>query len=317
MTGVAGTVLGVSTDWTRPSRRDRSGSRTWRAALVKTAVPVYLALITGLPLVLAGLPVLMVSGMPGKAACLLIAPISFVVSYATIAGVLSRLTRYALIAGKFPRDLGHPVYGPRRLHALCWTSVYYCTPVYHAVLAIPALKRLTFRLFGYRGSLDVTLYPDTWIRDLPVLEIGKGVYLSNRCTIGTNMCLTSGDVIVAPVRIGDSAMVGHLTMLAPGVELGEGVEVGVGVGVGLRVTVGAKSRIGPCSVIHHGAKIGSRCDIGSSSHIGTKAVIGDGVTIPHGFLVPARAVIRDAADVARLQRVTASDLELSSVMSAE
>ena len=274
----------------------------WRAVVVRTAVPVYLTLITGSPVLAASLPVFLAQTMAGRALALMIAPATFVVVYVTIAGGLSRITRYALVAGKFPRDLGHRLYGPRRLHALCWTAVYYCTPVYHAVLAVPALKRLTLRLFGYRGSLEVTMYPDTWVRDLPLLEIGKGAYLSNRATIGTNMCLTSGDVLVEPVRIGASAMVGHLAMLAPGVVLGERSEVGVGAGIGIRVNVGARTRIGPCAVVHHGATIGNRCDIGTATYIGTKSVIADGVTIPSGSVVPPRSVIRDAADVAQLQR---------------
>lgn len=297
MTAVEGAIRLAGAGTGKARRHERTGRSAWRAIAVRSAVPVYLALISGGPVLVATLPVLLAKTIVAKALSLVIAPMAFVVSYVTIAGGLSRITRYALVAGKFPRDLGHAVYGPRRLHALCWTAVYYCTPVYHAVLAVPALKQLTFRLFGYRGSLDVTLYPDTWVRDLPVLEVGKGAYLSNRATIGTNMCLTSGDVIVAPVRIGDSVMVGHLAMVAPGVVLEERVEVGVGAGIGMRVHVGASTRIGPCVVVHHGATIGSRCDIGARSYIGTKAVISDGVTVPAGSVVPARSVIRSSADL--------------------
>ena len=34
--------------------------------------------------------------------------------------------------------------------------------------------RDVFRIFGYRGSMDFTIYPDTWIRDLPLLDFGEG-----------------------------------------------------------------------------------------------------------------------------------------------
>jgi acetyltransferase-like isoleucine patch superfamily enzyme len=274
--------------------------RAVRRSAIRAAVPLYLCIIAGLPGTMAVLPIVATRSAAARALAITAAPAVYVVAYALTAGLLSRLTRSAIVAGRFARDLGHSVYGPRRLHALCWTAVYYCTPVYHAVLAVPTLRWMTFRLFGYRGSLDITLYPDTWIRDLPVLEIEAGAYLSNRATIGTNMCLMNGDVLVAPVHIGRGAMVGHMAMLAPGVVLEERVEIGVGAGIGLNVRIGAGSRIGPCVVVHHYATIGKRCDIGSASYIGLKATIGDGVVIPPGLVVPPRTVLRSSEDVAFL-----------------
>ena len=271
-----------------------------RRMIITACVPIYLMLITGTASAVALAPLLLAADAISPLAAGILAPFSFCLTYAMAAALLSRLTLRAMIPGRFPRDLGHPVYGPRRLHALCWTAIYYCPPVYHAVLAIPQLKRVVFRLFGYRGSLDIALYPDTWVRDLPVLDVGDGAYLSNRATIGTNMCLTSGDVLVAPVRIGKRAMVGHMSMLGPGVVLGDDVEVSVGVGIGLNTRIGAGSRIGPCAVVHHGAQIGEGCDIGATSYIGLKAVIADHLVIPPGLVIPARTVLRTQDDVAAL-----------------
>src|SRR5690606_32657555 len=100
-----------------------------------------------------------------------------------ISGLLSCPFQSAIIPGRFPRDLGESIYARRRLYGLCWTLVYYCKPVYAGWLAVPALKRLLFRLFGYRGPTDFTVYPDTWIRDLPLLHFGSGVYVANRATL--------------------------------------------------------------------------------------------------------------------------------------
>lgn len=282
--------------------------RATRRVTVRALVPVYLSAIVGLPLALATAPAFLASSLFGRLVGLTAAPAIFAVAYVAVAGALSRLTLRAMIAGTFPRDLGHPVYGPRRLHALCWTAIYYCTPLYHAVLAIPFLKWLTFRLFGYRGSLDVTLYPDTWLRDLPLLRVAEGAYLSNRCTIGTNMCLHDGTVLVAPISVGKGAMVGHLAMIAPGVVLGDGVEVGVGCGVGLGASVGRKARLGPMCGVSHGAVIGERCDIGTMALIGTKAVIHPGVRIPPGIVIPPRMTIRTEADLSSLARHRATVL---------
>jgi hypothetical protein len=78
---------------------------------------------------------------------------------------------------------------------------------------------MVFRLFGYRGSMNFTIYPDTWIRDLPLLKFEDGVYVSNRATLGTNMVLSNGFLLVGEITLRAKALVGHLAMLAPGVTL--------------------------------------------------------------------------------------------------
>jgi acetyltransferase-like isoleucine patch superfamily enzyme len=274
-----------------------------RKTVVSSLVPIYLLLIGGVPA--AGVAALLLSAWPSRTLVVgaaVLAPAVFVIAYILIAGSLARLTIGAIVPGRFPRDLGHRVYGPRRLYALCWTAIYYCGPVYNTLLAVPALKRVGLRLFGYRGSLRFVTYPDTWLRDLPLLDIADDAYLSNKATIGTNMCLKGGDIIVGRITIGARAMIGHLTMLAPGVRICEDVEIGVGAGIGLNVHIGIRSRVGPCVVLDHGSFIGANCTIGTRAYIGKKAVIGDGVTIPPGLVVPERAVVRNSDDLEGLKR---------------
>jgi UDP-3-O-[3-hydroxymyristoyl] glucosamine N-acyltransferase len=232
------------------------------------------------------------------------APAIYALTYLAVAGGLSRMTVRSVTPGRYPRDLGHRIYGPRRLYALGWTAIYYCGPLYHAILAIPALKRLTFRLFGYRGSLDFQTYPDTWLRDLPLLSIGKGAYLSNKATVSPNMCLKNGKIIVLPVSIGAGTMIGHLTMIAPGVDIGADSEVGVGAALGINVSVGAHTLLDHEVIVDHEAAIGDRCVVGTRSYIGRKAVIRSGIRIPPASVVPARAVLTTQADAdALMQRV--------------
>jgi hypothetical protein len=108
--------------------------------------------------------------------------------------------RKAIVPGKFPRDTGHFVYGPRRLYGLLWTLLYYSGPLYWLILTVKPLKSLVLRAFGYTGSLNFVVYPDTWIRDLPFLRIRDGAYLSNKATIGTNICLPDGTIVVDKVK---------------------------------------------------------------------------------------------------------------------
>ena len=48
----------------------------------------------------------------------------------TVAGLLSTPFHGAIRVGKLPRDLRDPAYRARRLYGLCFTAVYYFTPVY-------------------------------------------------------------------------------------------------------------------------------------------------------------------------------------------
>ena len=103
---------------------------------------------------------------------------------------------------------------------------------------IDPLRRCVFRIFGYRGSLNFTVYPDTWIRDLPLLKLGNGAYIPNRATLGTDLVLTNGRILSDFITVEDGACVGHMSMLAPGVHVGRKAEVGVGCGIGIQTALG-------------------------------------------------------------------------------
>jgi carbonic anhydrase/acetyltransferase-like protein (isoleucine patch superfamily) len=176
--------------------------------------------------------------------------------------------------------LSHPIYRKRRYYGLCWTALYYCKPVYFVCLTIPWLKRLTFRLFGYRGQMDFTVHPDTWIRDLPLLDLGKGVYIANRATLGTNMPLKNGKILVNGIRIGARSLVGHLTMLAAGVELGEDTQIESGSALGMFVRVGSRSSLGANITVDHYAKIGNAASVGNASYVGCRSRLSNGAVVP-------------------------------------
>ena len=65
---------------------------------------------------------------------------------------------------------------------------------------------LALRLFGYKGSLDVTIYPDAWLRDLPLLDLSPGAYVANRATMGTNMVRPDGTILVDRITVGAGAV---------------------------------------------------------------------------------------------------------------
>jgi carbonic anhydrase/acetyltransferase-like protein (isoleucine patch superfamily) len=263
-------------------------------------LPATIILFVWLGSVMFGtLPILLAEGASLPIRLLAIAlflPI-FALSFLLLSGLASRPAQKKIIRGRFPRQPFHPVYFWRRIYGCCWTLVYYFKPLYFVFLTIPLLKKALLRLFGYKGTLNFVIYPDTWVRDLPLLSFGEGAYCSNRSTIGSNMCLQDGTILVDRVSMGAKSILGHLSMIAPGVRLEDNVELGVGVALGVRCRMKKSVRIGSGSSLNHGTLFGERSEIGGHSHVGLRAEIGDDLKIPAGANIPAGAIIRTYDDV--------------------
>jgi UDP-3-O-[3-hydroxymyristoyl] glucosamine N-acyltransferase len=225
------------------------------------------------------------------------APLAYAILFAAVAGTISLPFRSRITAGKFPRDLADPVYSCRRIYGTCWTTVFYCKPVYSICLGIPALRTMLFRLFGYRGSMDFTIYPDTWIRDLPMLDFGEGAYIGNRATLGTNMVLTNGMIVVGRITVENRAVVGHLAQVALGATIRSGSEIGVGAGVGVGARVGRNVVVQPNVTVHHYARIGDDAVIGSTAYVGVRARVPAGAIVPPATTIPARSVYAEETTV--------------------
>lgn len=247
---------------------------------------IYIILILGIPTIVSFLPFLLRANFFMQLIWLFFMPLLFVIVYILTAGILSLPHQCAIKEGKFPRDLGNKIYASRRLYGLCWTAIYYFKPLYFICLSTPFLKRILFRIFGYRGSLDFILYPDTWLRDLPLLNIESGVYISNRATIGTNMCLMSGDIIVKSVTIKKGALIGHLAIIGPGVTIDENAEIGIGSIIGVNAKIGKNTHTGMRVIVGYGVTAGDNIKIAQMSNIGAKSIISSNINIPLGMIIP-------------------------------
>jgi hypothetical protein len=157
--------------------------------------------IYGMPLVAVALPLIFSPALWFTLLWLAISPMLYAILFGVVAGICSLPWQRGIIKGIFPRDVRFPVYAMRKLYGTCWTAVYYFKPVYTIILNIAVFKGLVLRLFGYRGSLNIALYPDAWIRDLPLLRIEDGVYISNLCALGTNVSLLAGGTMVGNVTL--------------------------------------------------------------------------------------------------------------------
>jgi carbonic anhydrase/acetyltransferase-like protein (isoleucine patch superfamily) len=263
----------------------------WLVATCYVAVILTTPLALG-ALVYRGLEPVLTAG-PALAMAIPVAALLF----AIVPGILSLPHQRWIVPARMPTDVGIRAYFHRRLYGLCWTSLYYNQLLYWLVLSMPRLKLAVFRLFGYRGAARFTVYPDTWIRDLPLLKIGDGAYLSNKATIGTNMILQSRQIVVDEVEVGAGATVGHLACLAPGARCEADSEVGVATLVGLRARIGPGARIGPRCMIDHGARVGSKANVEAGAYVGCATMIGPEVFVPAMEVIRSRARIAAQADL--------------------
>src|SRR5688572_8934581 len=103
--------------------------------------PIYLLLIFGAPFAISASLYLFAPSLSFRLLALLVSPMLYAILYLLMAALLSLPHQSAIIAGRFPRDVSHPIYFHRRLYGLCWTAVYYFVPIYHLALSLPLLKR--------------------------------------------------------------------------------------------------------------------------------------------------------------------------------
>lgn len=265
-----------------------------------TKDPMTKTLIGTLPLFLHALAL----GLVGFVSSVLPATLGPVVAVAVwpvavvvLAGLAARTALRHVRKGRFVRDPNTPLYRGRMIYGAAWTTIYYCKPLLHLVWSCPPLKTLALRLFGYRGSLAFTVYPDTWMRDLALLDFGAGTYIANRVTLGTNLVRSDGQILVAPITTGRNVVVGHLAMIGGGTRIGCGTEVGVAAKVGFNVRIGERVAIAPEATVDGGTRVMDDVVIGSRAYIGKGCVICAGIEIPVGAVIPDRTVIRGMDDL--------------------
>lgn len=236
-------------------------------------------------------------------------PLVFILLFISTAGFFGQIGKYGIIEGKFPRTPEHPIYALRRVFGAAWTQVFYFKPLYSIALGIPTIKKFMFRIFGYRGNLDFVVYPDCWLRDLPLLKINKGAYLANRSTIGTNICLDDGSILVGSIEFAENSMLGHLAVIALGTKVGKKSMIGTGCILGIRTFVGDNVDIGPRSRINHGSTILDGCKLLPGVTMGLKSKVGANVTVPECALIPSGVTVENQQECDELFKKEKNNLE--------
>lgn len=201
----------------------------------------------------------------------------------------------AIRRGKFVRDPDDPAYAPRLVYTRHLRRFVYDPAAMNLILSSPALKERFFRTFGYRGALDFTIYPNAWLRDLPLLDIGSGAYLADGIVLGTNQVATDQRTLrVEPIRIGARTIFDQQCMVGLGTTIGADCVIGVGTHIGLRTRLGDGVSIAGACKIAHFASIGDGAVLGYDVILAPGAVVDPGVAVPDFARIPAKAhVTRD------------------------
>lgn len=189
--------------------------------------------------------------------------------------------------GKFRRNPQNPDYQSRLIYTKELRLFVYNQAVMNEIYSDSSLKDFFFRTFGYKGNLNFTIYPDAWIRDLPLWDIGENCYLGDGILMGTNIVRQDQQVLsVGSIKIGDNTIFNQKCAVGFNLEIGKNCAIGYNCTVGVKGKVGDNTTIGEYSFIGHGTKVGSNVTIGQYCYIGNMSQIEDGVCIENATKIP-------------------------------
>jgi acyl-[acyl carrier protein]--UDP-N-acetylglucosamine O-acyltransferase len=190
--------------------------------------------------------------------------------------------------GKFKRDKANPDYQDRLVYTQELRQYLYNPAILNCILSDKEMKTLFFRTFGYRGSVEFTIYPNCWLRDLPLLDIGENTYLADGILLGTNQVTPDQEwICTGSIRIGDNCVFDQGCAVGYNSRIGSNSMIGFKVSIGLKNRIGKNVRIGGASNISHGCRIGNNVVLSDFCRIGSFSVIEEGVELPEFTDVPA------------------------------
>jgi acetyltransferase-like isoleucine patch superfamily enzyme len=101
-----------------------------------------------------------------------------------------------------------------------------------ALRIVPGLYPLWLRLWGARVSFKVYWGPGSMVTDRMLLQIGAGVVIGTRAVLSAHLACKDETgafrVTIAPVVIGDGALIGAYAGIGPGCRIDAGSEVPAG-----------------------------------------------------------------------------------------
>jgi acetyltransferase-like isoleucine patch superfamily enzyme len=196
--------------------------------------------------------------------------------------------------GTIVRDLNDEVYRGRVEYTKELRRIVYNPGLFNEILLNPELKEKFFRAFGYKGNLEFTLYPNSWIRDLALenYDIGEDVYMADGIVLGTNsVTVCQKKLKVGPICIGDRTIFDQGCKIGLKTKIGKDCTFSVNCSIGLVCKIGNNVKVSPASTIMHFTRIEDNVIIGGNCFIGEKAVIKEGANIGANTVIPPRSIV--------------------------
>lgn len=148
----------------------------------------------------------------------------------------------AIGPGRFRRDASDHRYAARFGYTAALRRYVYNPAALERIFGDPSLKALFLRTFGYKGHTDFTVYPNAWLRDLPLLNIGRRCYLADGIVLGTNQVSPDQQwLTVEGISIGDDTVFDQQCMVGYGTRIGRDCVIGARVMIGMRARIGLQT----------------------------------------------------------------------------
>lgn len=194
--------------------------------------------------------------------------------------------------GRFARNPEDNNYNSRIAYTKRLREYMYNPVLLNLILSDLDLKTLFFKTFGYKGQMSFTIYPDIWLRDLPLLDFGENVYLGNGIVLGTNQVSRDQRFItVGTIKIGTNTIIDQRGAIGYNSTLGQNCSLGFQVSLGIKSNIGNNTSIGECTNIGHGVKIGDAVRIGQCCTIGNMSIIENEVSLDLATVIPAYSLV--------------------------
>ncbi|EAY25154.1 LbetaH domain-containing protein [Microscilla marina] len=189
--------------------------------------------------------------------------------------------------GRFKRDVNQVTYQYRVTYTQHLRNYMYDPARLNVIFSDASLQHLFFRTFGYQGNTRFTIYPNAWLRDLPLLDIGENVYFGDGILLGTNQISENQQFIkVGRIRIGKNTIFDQHCSVGLDTQIGQDVQVRFKSSIGLKCTLGNSITVGECSIVGHRAQLGDRVRLGLNTKLGNFVRVDDDVVIGDFQIIP-------------------------------
>lgn len=191
-------------------------------------------------------------------------------------------------SGRFDRDANCNDYADRKIYTKYLRMFVYDPSTMNLIWSDHDLKVLFLETFGYKGSVDFTIYPDAWLRDLPLLNIGKGTYLGDGILLGTNQVSPDQKTLqVGQITIGEYCVFNQRCMIGYDTTIGDNSKFGIETGIGIKCKISDDCQLGDRVSVGHFTRVGSNVTLGNHCKVGNFCIIDEGVVVDEYTEIPS------------------------------